>query len=106
MKVCDCYRQLEPIQLMVGECLGAKNKPRVDCCGDERHCLFYSDRRKAKAVTNADRIRAMSDEELAEWLGQYGERSFACTGLGACDCQTTCRECWLDWLRQEVTDDP
>ena len=61
---------------------------------------------KPPIITNADRIRAMSDEELAEWLGQYGERSFACTGLGACDCQTTCRECWLDWLRQEVTDDP
>ncbi|MBQ1573698.1 MAG: hypothetical protein IIZ78_21445 [Clostridiales bacterium] len=69
MKVCDCYRQLEPIQLMVGECLGVKNKPRVDCCGDESLCLFYSyKRRKAKAATNADKIRAMSNKELAELM--------------------------------------
>jgi len=39
-------------------------------------------------TTNADRIRAMTVEELAEWLEahsyQYG---------------------WIEWLKQEVTDD-
>ena len=35
--------------------------------------------------TNADRIRAMSDEELAEWLEDH------CYQYG-----------WLDWLKQEV----
>ena len=56
--------------------------------------------------TNADRIRAMSDEELAEFM----ERNAGCD-----DCRffTTCRsapqdrvctEYWLDWLKEEVSD--
>lgn len=38
--------------------------------------------------TNADRIRSMTDEELADWLVMNGDGS---------DYQT-----WLDWLREEV----
>jgi hypothetical protein len=38
-----------------------------------------------KPHTNADRIRQMSDEELAEWLEEH------CFQYG-----------WLDWLKQEV----
>lgn len=41
-------------------------------------------------LTNADRIRAMSDEELAEWL-EY-------EGGGAC--AEVCG--WLEWLRSPV----
>ena len=58
--------------------------------------------------TNADRIRAMSDEELAD----------ICVDVIACllcpmtdDCRgrraigdTGCRHRWLDWLKQEVKD--
>ena len=45
----------------------------------------------AKPMTNADRIRAMSDEELAEWMAEcnaYGERAEASQ--------------WLPWLQQPV----
>ena len=42
--------------------------------------------RKTKK-TNADRIRAMSDEELADWLEPR-----------------TCQYGWLDWLRKETED--
>lgn len=42
---------------------------------------------RKKPVTNADRIRAMSDEELADWLVMNGDGS---------DYET-----WLDWLKQE-----
>ena len=38
--------------------------------------------------TNADRIRAMTDEELAEWLEER------CYQYG-----------WLEWLRQEVKEE-
>lgn len=55
--------------------------------------------------TNADRIRAMSDEELAEFMEPYDsgcprwkEKPIQCSK------RTNCRECWLDWLREEVTD--
>lgn len=55
-----------------------------------------------KPTTNADRIRGMSDEELAEWLAAYNERSVICPNFGAHDCQATCYQCWLDWLKQEA----
>ena len=56
-------------------------------------------------MTNADRIRAMTDDELADWL-KY-ERIFVCppdTGHIHCNIQDICadRKCWLDWLKQEV----
>ena len=38
-------------------------------------------------MTNADRIRSMTDEELADWLVMNGDGS---------DYQT-----WLEWLREE-----
>ena len=100
MGVCDCYRQLEPIQLGVGECLGAKNKPRVDCDGEESRCLFYSDRRrKAKVKTNADRIRSMTDEELAEFIGDDPMHDI-CPNNCYDDLDRPCKVCALDWLRE------
>lgn len=48
---------------------------------------------------NADRIRAMTDEELADWLYEWAGSSINCDS----DCVgTTCRECWLEWLKQEA----
>lgn len=54
--------------------------------------------------TNGDAIRAMTDEELAEWLAKHNERSAVCPNFGAHDCQASCRQCWLDWLKQEAKD--
>jgi hypothetical protein len=48
--------------------------------------------------TNADKIRAMSDEELAKKIS--GIESFALTCGGGWP-----PEKWLDWLKQEVKDD-
>lgn len=44
-----------------------------------------------KPMTNADRIRDMTDEELAEWIAGRAPGTSA--------------DIWLDWLRQEATDD-
>ena len=52
-------------------------------------------------MTNADRIRAMSDEELAELI----YRRHTCPpGKGYLDCKIsdTCDKCWVDWLQQPV----
>lgn len=43
-----------------------------------------------KPITNADRIRAMTDEELAEWLDNNTYRF-------------PIHKDWLKWLRQEAT---
>ena len=45
-------------------------------------------------ITNADRIRAMSDEELAL---QFGAN---CPKENRRACDRMCSKCWLEWLRQ------
>lgn len=62
--------------------------------------------------SNADRLRAMTDEELANLLCDlvYGRSDlFYAWGDSAPDCDRsclgtvkTCRDCWLDWLKKEV----
>lgn len=57
-------------------------------------------REHKESITNADRIRAMTDEELAELCQN------SCCREGYDDCPTQfygdCEDCWLDWLKQEV----
>ena len=52
------------------------------------------------SITNADRIRSMTDEELAEWFSIYCCRNK--TYDAHCDEFGNCKACWLDWLREEV----
>ena len=52
--------------------------------------------------TNAGRIRSMSDEELAEFCGRNAGCAECVAKVGD-DCEE-CREVWLDWLKQEVTE--
>jgi len=62
-------------------------------------------------ITNADRIRAMTDEELAEFINDVWDRLLFGNDLpGMCDvCYTdtiqNCKKCWLDWLKQEVVNE-
>ena len=52
------------------------------------------EREKPEPKANADRIRAMSDEELAEIIMcPYDTDPDLCTGKG-------CLECSLEWLQQ------
>lgn len=53
-------------------------------------------------ITNADRIRAMSNEELAIWFSSTSDRN--CPNGGSWNCQESCKQCWLAWLRKEVTE--
>ena len=76
-----------------GRCTGTKD---VDPCPGYDKCKQY----KPNYTTNADRIRAMSDEELAELLLN------ACIG-SKCGEQPTnehgsidCFACRLTWLKQ------
>ena len=59
---------------------------------DEYHvCSMYD---PIMRKTNADRIRAMSDEELADLLCET-ETQYASIDLNI-------ENTWLDWLKQEV----
>ena len=57
-------------------------------------------------ATNADRVRAMTDDKLAEWFGC--SEAFCPPGYyetNDCDaCPETCTAHWLQWLKQEVTE--
>lgn len=52
-------------------------------------------------VTNADRIRAMTDEELADWFSIYCCRNK--TYDAHCETFGSCEACWLDWLEEAET---
>ena len=64
----------------------------VGCCGDES----CPDR---KILTNADRIRNMTVEDLAMLL-QPGCPIRVCRDYPPHDCYT----CWLEWLKSPVED--
>ena len=77
-----------------------------DCSEKERNKYMTGCSRfeEAKPQTNADRIRAMSDDEMAKMC--YTE--LGCPKwCGYPDCGKTpsasvCTRCWLEWLKQEV----
>lgn len=56
--------------------------------------------------TNADRIRNMSDEELAEFLDIVGGDGISSQYTNVpCDCcyeKTECSKCWKEWLQSEA----
>lgn len=56
--------------------------------------------RKVKPKTNGDRIRAMTDEELAEWM----DDNIKCSSCWLDDeCYgKSCKEMFLEWLRSTV----
>lgn len=53
--------------------------------------------------TNADRIREMSDEELAEFL--YRTKQNYCDGHCSNVWDVDCPACALKWLKKEVADE-
>lgn len=63
-----------------------------------RHGCFGEDMCKCREpMTNADRIRSMSDEELTKVM----DRMFGCPDIGDCKKMSEdCKACWLDWLQQ------
>lgn len=54
--------------------------------------------------TNADRIRSMTDEELAKFIYEQAD-CFCAARYGVCiKDEDTCRAAWLKWLKEEVKD--
>lgn len=70
----------------------------------ERDCgvlsAFLRNRKEPK--TNADRLRSMTDEELAEFLGEYGMCDL-CPYDGKClGKKGSCEEGYMKWLQSEA----
>ena len=78
---------------------------------ENEHCRLFSDDDvdswcvmgpcSHEKMSNGDRYRAMSDEELASILGD----KCICPPTGECTRQYgDCIACWLEWLQQPVKD--
>lgn len=73
---------------------------------------FIVQRREPQLKTNGDRIREMDDEELAEmfdrWVVDCGCNNVPCEKV--CEerrrkyQEISCRQCWLEWLKQEAVE--
>lgn len=101
MSICLCYHDEQNFLHERGVCYGTKEKEPCSCGGNPVKCDFYEEVREAYIHrSNADHIRAMTDEELSEWLTEYGvceELPMFCE-----DKKGNCHVCWLDWLKQEA----
>lgn len=62
---------------------------------DCENCEHYHSKYKK---TNADRIRSMTDEELAEF---FDNTCIENLGKVRCDSYGRCYDCMLDWLKEE-----
>lgn len=69
-----------------------------DWCVENEDCGLF----KPKPQTNADRIRAMTDEELAKMLPSKSMWNCPPDIKTRGGCPGQCVPCWLDWLKQEV----
>lgn len=52
---------------------------------------------RRNAVTNGDKIRSMTDEQLVRYLIPY-----VCANHHWRDCQSDCDDCAREWLRKEA----
>lgn len=57
-------------------------------------------------MTNADKLRSMTDEELAEWMEQQDKDALAFCGVQLSEeVNQHNKETFLAWLKKEVDDD-
>lgn len=59
--------------------------------------------REAMVMTNAQRIKSMTDEELAKFLSEFVDCSTCCiVNPKNCGTEETCEKAFCDWLKQPV----
>ena len=88
---------------------GCKLCKYENCSMESKECIGCKQNSvdKYKRMTNADRIRSMSDEELAEFIVGLNDHCLA--GIGLCDCSKENKGCseiceskTRKWLQSEV----
>ena len=73
-------------------------------------CDYFNQQVIHAPLTNADRIRAMRDEELSEFIsrieiGDFGPQVYGKTFCDMCKGQYECDDCRLWWLQQPAEED-
>ena len=108
---CKCYHADKNFLGEIGVCWGTKECESCSCGGDAAKCDFYDyvRERVKKPITNADKIRQMSDEELADFITRQ-RFSVVNTladklGIDVTMAFIVGRKNVLDWLKQEVESD-
>lgn len=134
MDKCKCYEETWEIVGWLGpdefirkhryRCNGTRERDECSCGGDRTKCDFYPEvREKTKkevenAKTNSEYIRAMTDDELADFFygspeeefgicyycrnfGGYGSPEPCKTPHGCCECEAK-NEAFKKWLKQPV----
>lgn len=82
---------------------GSKTDTFIMFRGDVVGCKFCGINAK---VTNADHIRCMTDNELAEFLNTFSKGCDYCVMPCKAFCRgRTCLDAWLCWLKDEVSID-
>lgn len=136
MEKCKCYEEVwaisitgwlgpdEVIRKRRTICNGTRERDECSCGGDRTKCDFYPEvREKAKKelekiVTNADYIRAMTDDELADFFFESPEVEFGicyyCKNFGGAGSPEPCKtphgcceveaknEAFKKWLKQPI----
>lgn len=84
-------------------CMHEHLSPMSDTCRECGIAMLNYEEAKPKPITNADRIRAMTDEELADRIMGF-VRCEACEREFHIECNPlmTCRGVWLEWLKSPV----
>lgn len=79
----------------MSECKTCKHEGEI--CPSVSHYQGFCDGWEPKPITNADKLRTMTDEELAEWVwgAETAGRAYGPRGKNA----------WLGWLKREVADE-
>ena len=84
----------------MAKCTGLRCPMQVGYKVDE--CDHKDRPYRTEPITNAQKIRAMSDEELAAFIGrcEMNDIDYAKTFCDLCNGQYECDQCRLDWLQQ------
>lgn len=81
-------------------CVHEYLSPMSDTCRECGIAMLNYKEAKPKRITNADRIRAMTDEELADYFSELSCWPHASKEV--CRGMANCMDCWLGWLKEEV----
>ena len=72
-----------------GKCVGSSRR------GGHKNCF------EPREMTNADRIRSMSDEKLANFIPDWRHtKACKCNEHEFIGCDNQCEKCVLEWLKQ------
>ena len=101
-KDCRCFHPVTVSDRYCGECCIGDTRNPIAINADITGCCLFEPKqpKKPKPLTNGDRIRQMTDEELAREFSDS-----ICNIVENCEKDISCYDCKMQWLKQEVSED-